>query len=264
MPYIDNQRVRIHFRQAGEGPPLVLQHGFSDSIVGWYDAGWVARLERHFRLIMIDARGHGDSGKPHAADAYALAHRVADVLAVLDALALDRVHYLGYSMGGWTGLGLAEAAPERLRTLILGGIHPYGQDMGPYRHGIAGGMTPWVDFLRQAAGHRLTEAGAQRFLDNDPVALAAVVAHDRPPLPTLTATLRCPCLLFAGDADPLLPQIERFRDELHDAGLVRLPRANHIQAILDPDGLAPVLIDFVRRSESPAAVATPVAAVHDA
>jgi pimeloyl-ACP methyl ester carboxylesterase len=110
-------------------------------------------------------------------------------------------------------------------------------------------MAAWADFLRQAAGPRMTEAGARRFLDNDPVALAAAVAHDRPPLPTLTATLRCPCLLFAGDGDPLLPQITRFRDELHDARLVPLPGANHIQAILDPDGLVPALIDFAGRSE---------------
>ncbi|MFY0989577.1 alpha/beta fold hydrolase [Halomonas sp. C05BenzN] len=251
MPYIDNAQVRIHYRQAGEGPPLVLQHGFSDSIAGWYEAGWVARLERHFRLIMIDARGHGDSDKPHAPEAYALAHRVADVVAVLDALGLERVHCLGYSMGGWIGLGLAQAAPHRLLSLSLGGIHPYGQDMGPYRQGIAGGMAAWADVLRQAAGPRLTEAGVQRFLRNDPLALAAAVAHDRPPLEGPWGQLRCPCLLFAGSNDPLLPQIERFHDELNDARLVRLPQANHIQAILDPDGLAPTLIDLVMQNRSP-------------
>src|SRR6516225_10224445 len=62
MPHVDNGSVRIHYQVQGEGPALVLQHGFTESVVDWYEAGYVERLRPDYRLIMIDARGHGASG----------------------------------------------------------------------------------------------------------------------------------------------------------------------------------------------------------
>jgi pimeloyl-ACP methyl ester carboxylesterase len=54
-----------------------------------------------------------------------LLNQVADVLAVLEALQLSKAHFLGYSMGGRIGLGLAKYAPERVESLVLGGTHAY-------------------------------------------------------------------------------------------------------------------------------------------
>src|SRR5215471_13174551 len=105
MPYADNDGVRIHYQVEGEGPPLVLQHGFSESVVDWYEAGYVDALRSDYRLILIDARGHGASDKPHDPDAYELERRVADVVAVLDGLAIGKAVFWGYSMGGWIGFG---------------------------------------------------------------------------------------------------------------------------------------------------------------
>ncbi len=65
MPYADNQGIRIHYRVEGEGPPLVLQHGFSQGMQRWYRAGYVNALKHDYQLILIDARGHGSSDKPH-------------------------------------------------------------------------------------------------------------------------------------------------------------------------------------------------------
>ena len=87
MPYTDNQRVRIHYRIEGEGPSLVLQHGFLQSIEDWYECGYVDALKRDYRLVLVDARGHGSSDKPHDPDAYPLDNRVADVVAVCPASA---------------------------------------------------------------------------------------------------------------------------------------------------------------------------------
>ncbi|MCE9665586.1 alpha/beta hydrolase [Halomonas sp. M5N1S17] len=254
MPYVVNHPVKIHFQQIGEGPPLVLQHGFSDSISGWYEAGWVKRLGRHFRLIMIDARGHGFSDKPHSPTAYELAHRVADILTVIDTLGLERVHYLGYSMGGWIGLGLADAAPHRLLSMALGGIHPYGQDMSHYRIGVAGGMSRWARLVQQAAGGHMTDSGIRRIQANDPQALAAAVAYDRPALAGIASKLHCPCLMFVGENDPLLPQVERFSSELPEARLVRIDNADHVQTFYAAKRLAPAILAHIKRSEMPASV----------
>src|SRR5437899_3536222 len=89
MPYANNHSIRIHYQVEGEGPPLVLQHGFTSSLQNWYTYGYVAALRQSYQLILIDARGHGQSDKPYDPQAYALQHRVEDVLAVLDALQVD-------------------------------------------------------------------------------------------------------------------------------------------------------------------------------
>jgi pimeloyl-ACP methyl ester carboxylesterase len=65
MPYADSQGVRIHYQTVGTGPPIVLQHGFSESIEDWFDCGYVDALKLDYRLILVDARGHGGSDKPH-------------------------------------------------------------------------------------------------------------------------------------------------------------------------------------------------------
>ncbi len=65
MAYASNRGVRIHYQVEGDGPPLVLQHGLFWSVAGWSRVGYVDALKPHYRLILIDARGHGVSDKPH-------------------------------------------------------------------------------------------------------------------------------------------------------------------------------------------------------
>ena len=95
-------------------------------VVGvWRQLGYAATLRDTYKVIMLDARGHGASDKPQDRRAHGLLNQVADVLAVLEALRLSKAHFLGYSMGGRIGLGLAKYAPERVESLIIGGTHPY-------------------------------------------------------------------------------------------------------------------------------------------
>ena len=129
MPYARNQGVRISYEVEGDGPPLVLQHGSACSSAEWREMGYRDVLRRDYQFILIDARGHGASDTPHEPAAYTLPLRVTDVTAVLDALSIQQAHYFGYSMGGWIGFGLAKYAPERVRTLILGGAHPYAESL---------------------------------------------------------------------------------------------------------------------------------------
>ena len=68
-----NEGVRIHYELEGDGPALVLHHGFSGSLRHWYMNGYVEALRRTYRLILVDARGHGESDKPHDPASYALA-----------------------------------------------------------------------------------------------------------------------------------------------------------------------------------------------
>ena len=99
----------MHYHVEGEGTPLVLQHGLTSSILRWYSFGFVDALKNDYRLLIIDARGHGDSDKLYDTESYDRKAMASDVVAVLDAENIDKAHYMGYSMGGSIGFGIAES-----------------------------------------------------------------------------------------------------------------------------------------------------------
>ena len=119
MPYVSNQGVRIHYQVEGDGPPLVLQHGITWNLRFWYYRGYVDALKGDYRLILIDARGHGASDKPHDPTAYNREAKVSDICAVLDALDIARSHFWGYSMGCSIGMALGLLRPDRFHSLTL-------------------------------------------------------------------------------------------------------------------------------------------------
>ena len=70
MPYANNNGVKIYYQVEGSGPPLVWQHRLTDCLDTWYDIGYVKELKDSYRLILVDARAHGESDKPYEADNY--------------------------------------------------------------------------------------------------------------------------------------------------------------------------------------------------
>ena len=104
MPFAVNGGTQIYYEVAGSGEPILLFHGLTGSGVRWRDTGYVKGLEHHYQVILIDARGHGQSDKPHLQSAYARVTQAGDVLAVLDALGITATHFWGHSMGGSVAL----------------------------------------------------------------------------------------------------------------------------------------------------------------
>jgi pimeloyl-ACP methyl ester carboxylesterase len=121
MPRVDNNGVSIRYRVEGDGPPLVLQHGFTDSSETWYERGFVGALKPHYSVVLIDARGHGQSDKPHDPPSYTPDKFASDIVAVLDDLGMKTATYWGYSMGGWIGFDMARYALDRITCFVLGG-----------------------------------------------------------------------------------------------------------------------------------------------
>ena len=117
--------LRLHVERAehaGSGPPLLLLHGFTGS-----GASWAPQLEtfrHHFDVVAVDLIGHGRSDAPAGPERYRIESAVADLVALLDTLAIARAAVLGYSMGGRVALHLALAAPERLSALVLESASP--------------------------------------------------------------------------------------------------------------------------------------------
>src|SRR5574340_113830 len=132
MPYAVNpiDGVRTYFEDdGGPGPPIVFLPGFMEPLEVARASGLAEALSPAYRLLYVDHRGHGRSDKPHEAGAYALTTRCADVVSVLDACGLDRVHVIGISWGARLGFALGEHASSRLRSLTLCGGQPYAWDV---------------------------------------------------------------------------------------------------------------------------------------
>ena len=219
----------IYFEVDGEAPPLLLCHGSFGSLIDWHDFGYVAALRDTRRLILVDARGHGRSGKPHDPARYALACRVADVVAVLDVLDIAAIDFMGYSMGGWIGFGLALHAPTRCRSLILGGAHPFADDMQGFRSLVPDDPADFLERLAPVYGEYLGPALRNRMQANDFAALRAL-AGDREDISFILPTMVMPCLLFAGTTDPRWPKVVDCARRMPNARFFSVPDCGHVAA----------------------------------
>ena len=178
--------VEIAFYDEGRGDPVVVLHGFAA------DAEFMkglsnSLLEAGYRVITIDQRGHGRSGKPHEANAYG-EEMADDVVRLLDHLKLPKAHVVGYSMGGCIVNNLRDRHPNRLCTVTIAGAGMSVTDWG------MPGVTPekLATSLRKGNGIKLllralgatdpdfdSEAKIEKFSKSfmkgkDPLALAAL------------------------------------------------------------------------------------------
>ena len=247
MPYATNQGVRIHYEVEGEGPALVLQHGGIDCLDTWYELGYVDALKAAYQLILIDARGHGASDKPHEASAYGLQRMVEDIRAILDAQHLPKAHFWGYSMGGYIGFGLAKYLPERCASLIIGGQAPYARSFAlrrqQLRRGIEQGIEALVASLKTQYG-AMWPGYIARLRTTD-LAAQLALAQDRPSLEDILPTMTMPCLLYAGDADANYAGVTECCKQIPNVTFVSLPGLNHLEGLMQLHVVLPHITQFL-------------------
>jgi len=250
MPYAYNDNTRLHYRVEGTGPPLLLHHGLTGSIESWRDSGYIDALQNEYQLILLDARGHGKSDKPHAPAAYTMEYRVGDILAILDAVGIASTHFFGYSYGGRAGLEFAKLAPERAKSLIIGGAGPGGlnpEEPNPVRDLFAAG--PEVVLAKVGQFGPVSASMRAHLLANDMEALVAILSSARPSLATDLPAMHMPFLIYVGAADEMYDtpaKIELFAKGLPHATFVSLPGLNHTQAIERSDLVLPHVQEFLR------------------
>lgn len=171
--------ARINYRLDGPAgaPLLVLSNSIATTLHMWDDN--IAALARHFRILRYDARGHGRSDAPH--HPYSLDRLGRDVLELLDALDLPRVHFIGLSLGGFVGQWLAIHAPERIDRLVLANTSSYLGASGQWDAQIAAVLDDAA--MEKTAATFLGNWFPQRLLDASTASVesirAALLSLDR-------------------------------------------------------------------------------------
>lgn len=262
MPYATNDGVRIYYETEGAGPPLVLHCGFIEALQDWRDFGYVEALRGDYRLILLDPRGQGASDKPHDPIVYAFDARVADVVAVLDALGVATAHYWGYSMGGRIGFAITHLAPNRFRSLVIGADQGNATDPAPMRQSAAGlrggGPAGIVAMFEQGLG-TLADPLRARLLASDVEALAAnrIAAAERieggnaADYSQGLTEAPLPMLLYCGDRDGLYASMQAVSAQLPPERFITLNGLNHLQGIQRSDVILPQVRAFLAEVDGP-------------
>src|SRR5437867_2023625 len=117
MPSVKVNGIEINYREAGEGFPVVLIHGYTGNLRNW--ALTIPALTGHFKTISVDLRGHGQSGKPTRPEDHALELMTEDVVALMGQLGVRQCYLAGHSMGGMVAQQIALGHPELVKALVL-------------------------------------------------------------------------------------------------------------------------------------------------
>jgi pimeloyl-ACP methyl ester carboxylesterase len=243
--------LEIHYQlwEAESDQPLViLHHGFiADADVNWVAPGIVRVLtETGRRVLALDARGHGRSGKPHEPERYGEARMSEDLRELMDLLDEDAYDLVGYSMGAVVSL-LTAARDTRIRRLAIGGVGAAVVELGGVDSRVIGGPA-LVDALTADDPATVTDpsaAGFRAFVDALGADRLALAAHARAihQEPIALDGITAPTLLLAGEGDPLAARPEVLADALPAATSRTVP-GDHLGAVRAP-AFAAELVAFL-------------------
>jgi pimeloyl-ACP methyl ester carboxylesterase len=256
MPSFQHDGVEIAFLDQGEGEPIVLVHGFaSNAAVNWVHPGWVATLTKAGRrAIALDNRGHGASAKLYDPAAYHSAVMADDVRALIDHLGIPRADVMGYSMGARIAAFLALAHPERVRSLIIGGLGSHLVEGVGLPPAIADAMeAPTLADVQDSFGRTFRVFAEQT--KSDLRALAACIRGSRQTLsPAEVAAIRVPTLVAVGTKDFVAGSASELAALIPGAQALDIPGRDHMLAVGDKVFKAGVLQFLAERRSSGATI----------
>jgi pimeloyl-ACP methyl ester carboxylesterase len=239
MQFFDSDGVRIAFvdipASKEPGDPVLLIHGFaSNHAVNWVNTLWTKTLAgAGYRVIALDNRGHGQSGKLYDPAAYHSSIMAEDARRLLNHLGVERADVMGYSMGARISAFLALQRPERVRSVVLGGIGIKLVEGVGLPIGIADAMeAPSVESLSDPM-QRMFRAFAEQ-TKSDLKALAACIRGSRQVLSReQVAGIRTPALIPVGTKDTVAGPAEDLAALMPDARALDIPGRDHNLAVGD-------------------------------
>jgi len=270
MRRVTGDGITLAVLDEGEGRPVVLLHGFPDSSYVWRHQV-PALVATGLRVVAPDLRGLGESDKPEAVEEYAISRSIADVLAVMDALGIERAHVVGHDWGAAVAWILAAAHPARVERLVAMSV---GHPNTLRDRSIEQREKAWYQLLFQFTGvaEELVMRGDwklfREFLRGDgdveryvadlsrPGALTAGLnwyranaaphreLERRPPLPAVAA----PTLGLWSSGDNYLTEDRMLRSAAHVSGpwrYERIERASHWMQLDTPERVNELLLGFL-------------------
>ncbi|MDP9315595.1 MAG: alpha/beta hydrolase [Chloroflexota bacterium] len=252
---MDIQRARaddgfeLAYTDYGDGPPLLLLHGFGNDQMMWHTSGWVEDLQSKYRVITMDLRGCGASSASAAPTDYSLDLHLADIDTVLNVCGIGDTYVWGWSFGGTLGLHLAAHSPRITRAIIAGTYfgHIFTET---YVRQRLDDVAPWV----QAAATNTVEE-----LELPPSGKAYVRRMNWPAYVARWHSLvqwpwvepqdvRCPMLVYTGTKDGnIVVQLQHQRAAIKAAGIQLhiLEGLAHGQLFTERLVIAPVVLPFL-------------------
>ncbi len=218
-----------------EADPVLLIHGFASAYrINWVQPGWVRTLTRAgYRAVAFDHRGHGATSKSYDPDVYTPSAMASDAAALLDHLGIWRAHVFGYSMGARVSAFMALEYPERVATLIFGGLG-IGMVEG------VGDWDPIADALRAPSLDDVTHPRGRTFrafadqTKSDRDALAACIAKSRQELTEdEIAEIAQPTLIAVGTKDVIAGDAHALAALMTDAQAFDIAGRDHMLSVGD-------------------------------
>ncbi len=251
-------RPALHYIQAGQGPPLIFSHALGCNLRMW--DGVARAFEPTHTVVCYDTRCHGQSEVMAAPTS--MSDLVSDAVRLIDELDCESVTWVGLSMGGMIGQGLAIAHPERVERLVLANTTSrYPADARPLwaeraRIARADGMHALAALIMSryfspmflASRPDIVEMFRQDVLSVDPLGYAACCeAIESLDYHAGLRRIVCPTLVIAGGADaaasPAVPQ--EIAEQIPGASLAVMETAGHLSAVEQPEEFVRLLRAFL-------------------
>ncbi len=258
--FFDSNGVKIHYTVQGSGEPVLLIHGFVvNAFLQWDQPGITAALASHYRVIELDNRGHGQSGKPHDVKKYGK-EMVEDAVRLLNHLKIKKAHIVGYSMGAMIAGNLLVTHPDRLLSVTLGGAGIIRKSSNTAFFDILANslekdksIAPLIEYLTppgqpKPTPEQLKTINAMLTSFNDVKALAAVVRswNGLAVSDDLLKANKVPVLGLVGALDPLKQSLEDMKGILAGLQIVTIPEGDHMNTFEKPAFLK-ALEDFLAK-----------------
>ncbi len=258
--FVDVEGARLFVRGEGmhDAPVLLLHHSLATDLHSWDRV--IPAFVQKYRVIRFDARGHGKSDVPPGPYDFELL--ADDVLRIMDALEIDRAHFLGLSMGGMVGQVLGIEHGDRFRSLILASTTSYiAPETGPL-------WDERITMIRAETMQSQIESTIGRwftrgFVESDDPAIKTIakMIADTPAegcigwceaIKTLNLTdklsaITTPTLVIVGEDDPGTPvaAARAIHEAVPGSKLAIIPNASHQAPVEQPEAFADAVLDFL-------------------
>lgn len=256
MPRVVRDGIGLYYEDGGSGDAVVLHTGGGGDGRMWARAGYDEALG-DYRRVVLDHRGHGRSDVPGDLDAYRVDEHVEDVRAVLDAAAVERAAFVGYSAGASVGFALAADHPDRVSALVSIGNVPEPPRDGPTERAsvaVAGRRLREVGMraAMEEIAARESEPPPAWLLDNlaqtsaETFALTLEAWVDAPDAWVLAPRITAPTLFVVGEREVTPDEVDAARARLPGARAHVLPGWGHLQTFWHGEVTGPLIAGFLR------------------